>query len=92
MALFLVGVCGRDVKVTNYAPRPLDMNRTIVSLSELEWDANNHLSSNTLLFLDTPGCPQLTELVWNMRFNERRDAVQLSHASDLAKQLLGDLS
>jgi len=42
-----------------------------------------------MLYLDTPSCPQLTEVVWNMRLNEYRDVVQISHRSQFARDLFG---
>ena len=77
------------VTVTDHFSHPLDFTRKVTSQAELQLDSNRHLGKNYLLYLDTPSCPQLTEVVWNMRFNEGREALQLSHTSQFARDLLG---
>ena len=89
LAVLIVLAATVALTVENVFPFPLDTGKTVQSQAELELDENGHLKRNYLLYLDTPSCPQLTEVVWNMRFNMEREALQLSHKSEFARQLFG---
>lgn len=80
----------KAIKVSRVNHTPLNFSQTISSLQDLEFDKNRHLAKNYLLYLDSPSCPELTEVVWNMRHNEEREPLKLSHQSLLAQHLFGE--